>query len=298
MAKTTHNKLNIFLCHASKDKPQVRDYYHRLIDDGYPAWIDEEKLQPGRAWKLEIEKAIQNSNVVIIFLSKKSVDKEGYVQREISDAVELAEKNTKSTLIIPVRLEDCSIPKKLSNWTSVDLYQKNGFIKLKKILNSYEEKVQANSTTFYEPTDTESLNPLTAWLAKGAKAKISSIKKRDISIGIALWAISFGIVAYLEYYTQSTGYSALTCNFMLLAVQWGIFSRLTNRAWTWIIINAIVMYGVRSYPFYFLNEIEGIRFVDINYFDRPTSITIWIVWFALNLIVAPAIMWSFTKIEK
>jgi len=298
MAKITHNKLNIFLCHTSKDKSQVRDYYYRLIDDGYPAWIDEEKLQPGHAWKLEIEKAIQNSNVVIIFLSKKSVDKEGYVQREIPDAVELAEKNTKSTLIIPVRLEECSIPKKLSNWTSVDLYQKDGFIKLKQILNSYEEKVQVNSTTFYEPTDTENLNPLTAWLAKGSKAKVSGIKKRDISIGIALWVISFGIVAYLEYYTQSTGYSALMCNFMLLAVQWGIFSRLTNRAWAWIIINAIVMYGVRSYPFYFLNEIEGIRFVDINYFDRPTSVTIWIIWFVLNLIVAPSIMWSFTKIKK
>lgn len=295
MAKITHNKLNIFLCHTSKDKPQVRDYYYRLINEGYSAWIDEEKLQPGHAWKLEIEKAIQNSNVVIIFLSKKSVDKEGYVQREIFDAVELAEKSTKSTLIIPVRLEECSIPKKLSKWTSIDLYQKDGFVKLKQILNSHEEKVPVNSTTLYEPSDTENLNPWALWLAG---SKVSSIKKRDISIGIALWVISFGTVAYLEYYTQTAGFSALMCNFMLLAVQWGIFSRLTNRAWAWIIVNAIVMYGVRSYPFYFLNEIEGTRFIDINYIDRPTSITIWIIWFVLNLIVAPSIMWSFTKVKK
>jgi len=240
MAKITHNKLNIFLCHTTKDKPQVRDYYYRLVDDGYPAWLDEEKLKPGHDWKLEIGKAIQNSNVIVVFISKKSIDKEGYVQREISEAVELAEKNTKPTLIIPARLEECSIPKKLNKWTSVDLFQKDGFSKLKQILNSYEEKAQVetsiNNTTLYETADVEDLNPLTGWLAKGAKAQISSIKKRDVSISIVLWVISFGIVAYLEYYTQSAGFSALTCNFMLLAVQWGILSRLTDRAWAWIII--------------------------------------------------------------
>jgi len=303
MAEITHNKLKIFLCHTTKDKPQVLDYYYHLTDDGYSSvWIDEEKLIPGHDWKLEIEKALQSSNVVIIFISKKSVNKEGYVQHEIKDAVKLAKKNTKPTLIIPAKLEECSTPENLSEWTSVDLYRKDGFRKLKQILNSYEERVQVETSTnnsdLYKPADVENLNPLTAWLAKGSKAKISSIKKRDISIGIVLWVISFGIVAYLEYYTQSTGNSALICNFMLLAVQWGIFSRLTNRTWAWIIINAIVIYGVRSYPFYFLNEIEGMRFVDINYIDRPISITIWIVWFVLNLLVAPLVMWSFTKIKK
>ena len=219
------------------------------------------------------------------------------MQHEISDAVELAEKNTKPTLIIPVKLEECSIPQKLSRWTSVDLYKKDGFGNLKQIMNSYEERVQVEtsitSTALYEPTEVENLDPLATWLAKGSKAKISSAKKRDVSISIVLWVLSFAVVAYLERYTQNDGYY-----FMLLVVQWGILSRFTNRAWAWIIINAIVIYGVRSYPFYFLNEVEGIRFVDINYIDRPISIILWIIWFALNLLVVPSIMWSFAKIKK
>ena len=39
----------IFLCHASEDKAQVREVYHRLrAIGGFAPWLDEEDLLPGQ----------------------------------------------------------------------------------------------------------------------------------------------------------------------------------------------------------------------------------------------------------
>ena len=76
-------KTSVFLSHASQDKPIVREFYKRLITDGYDAWLDEEKLLPGQDWETEIENAINKTDVVMIFLSKNSITKDGYIQKEL-----------------------------------------------------------------------------------------------------------------------------------------------------------------------------------------------------------------------
>ena len=58
MSETKQNKLRVFLCHADEDKPKVRKLYRQLVNDGYDAWFDEEKLKPGADWKLKIDIAI------------------------------------------------------------------------------------------------------------------------------------------------------------------------------------------------------------------------------------------------
>jgi len=47
-------KLRVFLCHASQDKPIVRELYQRLFAEGWiDPWLDEEKLPQVRigTWK-------------------------------------------------------------------------------------------------------------------------------------------------------------------------------------------------------------------------------------------------------
>ena len=46
-------RLKVFLCHASGDKPAVRELCHRLRAAGFDPWLDEEKLLPGQDcnWK-------------------------------------------------------------------------------------------------------------------------------------------------------------------------------------------------------------------------------------------------------
>ena len=44
---------------------------------------DEERLPPGRDWDMEIEKAVEAADAVVVCLSNNSVNKEGYIQKEI-----------------------------------------------------------------------------------------------------------------------------------------------------------------------------------------------------------------------
>ena len=119
-------KLRVFLCHSSNDKPAVRELYQRLKQEGWiDPWLDEEKLYPGQDWELEVEKAVEAADAVIVFLSNKSVTKEGYVQRELHFVLRIADFKPEGTVfVIPVRLDDCPMPRRLSIWQYVDYFPK------------------------------------------------------------------------------------------------------------------------------------------------------------------------------
>lgn len=68
---------HIFLCYASEDRPKVRELHDRLTKDGFSTWYDEKDLLPGMTWKTVIETAIPQSSAVLIFLSKRSINKSG-----------------------------------------------------------------------------------------------------------------------------------------------------------------------------------------------------------------------------
>lgn len=126
--------LKVFLCHASTDKPKVRELYKRLIDDGVEVWFDVESLIAGQNWQIEIPKAIRSSDAVIVCLSKNSITKEGYVQKEIKYALDIADEKPEGTIfIIPVRLEECQVPNRLNLYHWVDIFDE-GYIKLLKAL--------------------------------------------------------------------------------------------------------------------------------------------------------------------
>jgi hypothetical protein len=77
-------------------------------------WLDEEELYPGHDWNLEIEKAVEAADVILVCLSKGSTTKAGYVQREIRITLDYADYKPEGTLyIIPIRLEECDPPRRL-----------------------------------------------------------------------------------------------------------------------------------------------------------------------------------------
>ncbi|MFZ5822440.1 MAG: SUMF1/EgtB/PvdO family nonheme iron enzyme [Chloroflexota bacterium] len=120
----TERKLRVFLCHASQDKPVVRELYQRLKAEGWiDPWLDEEKLYPGQDWDLEIEKAVEAADAVIIFLSSNSVSKEGYVQAEMRMILRMAMYKPEGVVfLIPLRLDDCVVPFRLRSWQYVDYF--------------------------------------------------------------------------------------------------------------------------------------------------------------------------------
>ncbi len=116
--------LRVFLCHASQDKPAVRELYNALKSEGWiDPWLDKAKILPGQDWEFVIEKAVDDSDVVIACLSGQSVTKEGFVQREIRYAYDIAlEKPEETIFLIPLRLDDCIVPRKLRTLHWVDYF--------------------------------------------------------------------------------------------------------------------------------------------------------------------------------
>ena len=123
--------LRIFLCHSSGDKPEVRNLYQRLSSDGFDPWLDEEDLLPGQEWEVEIPKAVKTSDVVIVCLSHKAINKAGYVQKEIKFALDKAEEQPDGTIfLIPLKLEECDVPERLQRWQWVNLFEEKGYKRL------------------------------------------------------------------------------------------------------------------------------------------------------------------------
>ncbi len=133
-------KLNVFLCHSSGDKPAVRDLYQRLLADGFEPWLDEEDLLPGQPWELEIPKAVRAADAIVVCLSQSSITKEGYVQKEIGEALDVATEKPEGTIfLIPLKLEACEIPMRLKRWQAGMLYEARGYDKLRRSLTARAE---------------------------------------------------------------------------------------------------------------------------------------------------------------
>ena len=124
MSTGEENKLHVFLCHASEDKVDVRDLYQNLSAVNWiDPWLDEEKLLPGQEWEMMIEDAVEETDVVIVFLSSLSLTKEGYVQSELRTILEIArEKPVGTIFVIPLRLDDCKLPRQFKRLHYVDYF--------------------------------------------------------------------------------------------------------------------------------------------------------------------------------
>ncbi len=158
-------KLRVFLCHASQDKPAVRELYKKLAAEKWiEPWLDEEELYPGQDWNMEIEKAVEAADAIIVCLSKGSITKEGYVQREIRTALDYADYKPEGTLyVIPIRLEECEPPRRLRAWQYADYFPitqreyayKRLLVSLKKRAESLGIQLQTTET-FASPQELES----------------------------------------------------------------------------------------------------------------------------------------------
>lgn len=119
--------LRVFLCHSFDDKEKVRELYKSLRLEGFSPWLDEENILPGQKWQNTINQAIRVSDVVIVCVSTSSVKKEGYVQREISSALNIAEEKPEDTIfIIPLRFDECDIPKRLNEYHAANYFETQG----------------------------------------------------------------------------------------------------------------------------------------------------------------------------
>ncbi len=126
----------IFLCHANEDKPQIRKVYKRLQEEGFYPWLDEGDLLPGQLWDQEIRRVMRESDFVMIFFSRNSVNKIGYVQNEFKLALEVWRQIPEGMIhTIPIRLDNCDIPEQFKEFHCVDLGER-GFERIRQSIRS------------------------------------------------------------------------------------------------------------------------------------------------------------------
>lgn len=131
-------QLRIFLLYARPDEEAVRRLYRRLVKAGADVWLDQETLRPGQDWVDEIHRAIHNSDLVIVCLSKQFNKQGGYRHEELKIAIERANSFRQGKIfIIPARLELCELPDPLRRWQCVDLFETDGYKKLLRVLQEY-----------------------------------------------------------------------------------------------------------------------------------------------------------------
>jgi hypothetical protein len=135
----------IFLSYAKEDGSKVKVIYKKLRREHLNPWLDIADLLPGQEWDKVIIKTIRHARFVIVFLSKNSVNKRGYVQKEIKEALDAAEMMPEGEIfIIPVRLEECEVPERLSTLQWIDIFKTGAF---KKIVVALKDNFYTGNTS-------------------------------------------------------------------------------------------------------------------------------------------------------
>jgi hypothetical protein len=133
----------IFLSYAREDEAQVRGVYRRLTEAGFDVWMDKINLLPGQRWQQEIPQAIRHSDFILIFFSKNSVEKRGYIQREFRLALDTLEEMPPDAIhTIPIRLDDCQIPEQFRPLQWSDLSEEGEFDRIVRALRLGMEQRQ------------------------------------------------------------------------------------------------------------------------------------------------------------
>jgi len=100
--------VQIFISYAREDLITARRISASLREYKLEPWLDVEKLQPGQNWRQAIESAIKASAFFIALLSSNSVNKRGFVQKELRTALDVLQEMPPSQVyMIPVRIDEC-----------------------------------------------------------------------------------------------------------------------------------------------------------------------------------------------
>ena len=119
--KVETNAYDVFLCHNSKDKPQVIAIGERLKERGIRPWLDVWEIRPGRRWQKELQRNIKTVKSAAVFIGARGpgpwqeLEVESFLQQFVN----------RNRPIIPVILEGRSgnprLPAFLRSWQMVDM---------------------------------------------------------------------------------------------------------------------------------------------------------------------------------
>jgi hypothetical protein len=96
-----------FISYAREDFEFAKRLYADLRRLGAEPWMDVEELTGGTDWQAAVRHAIRESTHFLALISRSSVNKRGYVQKEVRQALELLDEFAPGDVfIVPIRIDD------------------------------------------------------------------------------------------------------------------------------------------------------------------------------------------------
>jgi len=105
---TSAAPFDLFLSYNHADEQAVRKIRKRLAARGVRSFIDQDDLNAGKAWPAELERALQNSRAVAVFVGRTGYGR--WQQREIQYSLVLQTESNGKLAVIPVILEGAELP--------------------------------------------------------------------------------------------------------------------------------------------------------------------------------------------
>jgi hypothetical protein len=118
-------------------------------------------LVPGQRWDREIRNALKASDFILIFFSRNSVVRRGYIQREFKLALDILQEMPENLIhIIPARLDDCTIPDQFGFLHWCNLFEREGFQRLVQALHMGLSQRQQSESRAPTQERVEAASPL------------------------------------------------------------------------------------------------------------------------------------------
>ncbi len=129
---------SVFVSYASPDRARVEPFVDALRSRGIDIWVDFQQLKPGQNWDFEIKRALDKASIIIMFVSDCSVDRRGYVQRELRIALDKRDERLIDDIyLIPVLLDDAvSLPNQLRSIQFVRASDSNCVDKIEEVVRT------------------------------------------------------------------------------------------------------------------------------------------------------------------
>lgn len=129
----------MFLSHSSYDKSIVISVALDLKERGINTWLDAFDILPGESIMSKINDGLEECSYALLFLSKYSV-KSNWVTKEWETML-WDEINLGKIKVIPIKLEECEIPKLLQSKKYIDLSENysEGLNRIIQTLKEYEK---------------------------------------------------------------------------------------------------------------------------------------------------------------
>lgn len=135
----------VFIAYGREDAASAQRLQKDLAKVGYKVWLDRESLVAGQNWRQTIGEAIRSARYFIALLSSRSINRRGFLNKEIAEALQILEEFPKSAVfLVPARLDDCQMPdSRLEEIQCVNLFPswEEGLHQLQKAFSWQKESI-------------------------------------------------------------------------------------------------------------------------------------------------------------